>query len=65
MKKLEVKDLKENFSRSDWKRVGSWLQPLTKEKFNTMTASWGASAGCGINRLLSFLSVPNGIHTSL
>ena len=59
MKKLEVKDLKENFFEAigkEWMLVTAG----TKEKFNTMTASWG-----GIGRLLSFLSVPNGIHTSL
>ena len=65
MKKLEVKDLKENFFEAigkEWMLVTAG----TKEKFNTMTAMVRvASAGCGINRLLSFLSVPNGIHTSL
>ena len=63
MKKLEVKDLKENFFEAigkEWMLVTAG----TKEKFNTMTASWVALAGCGINRLLSSLSVPNGIHTS-
>ena len=64
MKKLEVKDLKENFFEAigkEWMLVTAG----TKEKFNTMTAVGVASVGCGINRLLSFLSVPNGIHTSL
>ena len=41
MKKLEVKDLKENFFEAigkEWMLVTAG----TKEKFNTMTASWGA-----------------------
>ena len=40
MKKLEVKDLKENFFEAigkEWMLVTAG----TKEKFNTMTASWG------------------------
>ena len=44
MKKLEVKDLKENFFEAigkEWMLVTAG----TKEKFNTMTASWG---GVGI-----------------
>ncbi len=40
MKKLEVKDLKDNFFRSDRKRVDAGYS-RNKEKFNTMTASWG------------------------
>lgn len=64
MKKLEVKDLKENFFEAigkEWMLVTAG----TKEKFNTMTASWGGIGWLWNNRLLSFLSVPNGIHTSL
>ena len=40
MKKLEVKDLKENFFEAIGKE---WMLVTvgTKEKFNTMTASWG------------------------
>ena len=40
MKKLEIKDLKENFFEAigkEWMLVTAG----TKEKFNTMTASWG------------------------
>ena len=64
MKKLEVKDLKENFFEAigkEWMLVTAG----TKEKFNTMTASWGGIGWLWNKRLLSFLSVPNGIHTSL
>ena len=64
MKKLEVKDLKENFFEAigkEWMLVTAG----TKEKFNTMTASWGGIGWLWNNRLLSFLSVPNGIHTRL
>jgi len=58
MKKLEVKDLKENFFEAigkEWMLVTAG----TKEKFNTMTASWG-----GIGWLLLFLSAPNDIRMS-
>ena len=58
MKKLEVKDLKENFFEAigkEWMLVTAG----TKEKFNTMTASWG-----GISPLLLFLSAPNDIRMS-
>ena len=40
MKKLEVKDLKDNFFEAigkEWMLITAG----TKEKFNTMTASWG------------------------
>ena len=60
MKKLEVKDLKENFFEAigkEWMLVTAG----TKEKFNTMTASW---AGFGISPLLLFLSAPNDIRMS-
>ena len=64
MKKLEVKDLKENFFEAigkEWMLVTAG----TKEKFNTMTASWGGIGWLGISLLLLFLFVPNDIHTSL
>ena len=63
MKKLEVKDLKENFFEAigkEWMLVTAG----TKEKFNTMTASWGGIAGFGISPLLLFLSAPNDIRMS-
>ena len=61
MKKLEVKDLKENFFEAigkEWMLVTAG----TKEKFNTMTASWGG-IGWLWNKLL-FLSAPNDIRMS-
>ena len=42
MKKLEVKDLKDNFFEAigkEWMLITAG----TKEKFNTMTASWGGA----------------------
>ena len=44
MKKLEVKDLKDNFFEAigkEWMLITAG----TKEKFNTMTASWGDFGG--------------------
>lgn len=64
MKKLEIKDLKENFFEAigkEWMLVTAG----TKEKFNTMTASWGASVGCGISPWRLFLFAPNVIHMNL
>ena len=63
MKKLEVKDLKENFFEAigkEWMLVTAG----TKEKFNTMTASWGGIGCFGISPLLLFLSAPNDIRMS-
>ena len=63
MKKLEVKDLKENFFEAigkEWMLVTAG----TKEKFNTMTASWVVLAGFGISPLLLFLSALNDIRMS-
>lgn len=64
MKKLEVKDLKENFFEADWAKNGGWLLQGTKEKFNTMTASWGGIGWLWNKPLLLFLSCPNDIRMS-
>ena len=61
MKKLEVKDLKDNFFEAigkEWMLITAG----TKEKFNTMTASWGG-IGWLWNKPLS-LSVPKDILMS-
>lgn len=63
MKKLEVKDLKENFFEAigkEWMLVTAG----TKEKFNTMTASWGGIGWLWNKLLLLFLSAPNDIRMS-
>ena len=63
MKKLEVKDLKENFFEAigkEWMLVTAG----TKEKFNTMTASWGGIGWLWNEPLLLFLSAPNDIRMS-
>ncbi len=55
MKKLEVKDLKENFFEAigkEWMLVTAG----TKEKFNTMTASWGG-IGWLWNKPVAFISL--------
>lgn len=57
MKKLEVKDLKENFFEAigkEWMLVTAG----TKEKFNTMTASWGG-IGWLWNKPVAFVFYPS------
>ena len=49
MKKIEVKELKDNMFETiskEWMLVTAG----TKDKFNTMTANWGASDSYGTSR---------------
>ena len=64
MKKLEVKDLKENFFEAigkEWMLVTAG----TKEKFNTMSCQLGWYwLALELSLLLLFLSAPNDIRMS-